>query len=173
LDAGDCGSHIVAIYEGYSLPRAILRLKLAGGDLTAWLQKILNERGCAFMTSAEHEIVRDVKEKLGLVGVDFQAELQKTAATATSVPLWAIGTRLSSRISVYAGPSGEVRQFSEQKMQEQLTPVVDILWFEIHGTVIFHVPRCDGSTDSWVVIRSTGCCFCLHKSSGWWWRLTM
>jgi hypothetical protein len=80
--------------------------------------------------------VRDVKEKLGLVALDFQAEPQKTAATATSVPLLAIGTRLSSRMSVYAARSGEVRQFSERKMQEQLTPVVDILSFEIHGTVI-------------------------------------
>merc|ERR1719150_3659933 len=82
LDCGDGVSHTVPIFEGYCLPHAVGRLDLAGRDLTENLMRILVKRGYSFTTSAEKEIVRDIKEQLSYVAVNYQEELKKAETSS-------------------------------------------------------------------------------------------
>ena len=61
----------MTIYEVYALLHAILRLNLAGSDLTEyWYVWILTERGNSVTSTAEREIVFDVKENLCNTALD-------------------------------------------------------------------------------------------------------
>jgi actin len=82
LESGDGVTQIMPIYEGYIVPRGCKRLNFAGCDLTELLVQLLMERGYTLNTKSQKEIVRDIKEKLCYVALDFDAEMEKAATSS-------------------------------------------------------------------------------------------
>lgn len=76
-DSGDGVTHLVPIYDGYSLPHSILRMDLAGRDVTDWMIKLLLEQNITMTTSAEREIVKNIKEKVCYVSLDYDEDFAK------------------------------------------------------------------------------------------------
>lgn len=76
LDCGDGVCQVGVIYEGLAIRDAVCRLDLGGRDLTKCLAGILPR---PFSTSAECDVVRDIKERLGYVALDFDSELAAAA----------------------------------------------------------------------------------------------
>jgi len=70
LDSGDGVTHAVPVFESFALTHAITRIDVAGRDVTNYLQRLLRRAGYAFHTSAEREVVREMKERVCYVAKD-------------------------------------------------------------------------------------------------------
>lgn len=81
LDSGDGVSHAVPVYEGFAIPSAMRRIDVAGRDITEYMQTLLRKSGYVFHTSAEKEVVRNIKETLSYVALNPKQEEKDWAST--------------------------------------------------------------------------------------------
>jgi len=66
VQSGDSVSTFLPVYEGYGLPSGLMKLDLAGRDLTNYLEQLLKRR---YRSLSIHQLlVRDIKEKLCCFG---------------------------------------------------------------------------------------------------------
>jgi len=90
-DSGDGVTHTVPVYDGFSLKHAVKRANLAGRDLTTYLADILSESGVSLTSTAEFDIVKDIKEKKCYVALNYDEEMKafendKTKETTYELP---------------------------------------------------------------------------------------
>ena len=93
VDSGHGSSYSVPVYEGHSIPRAVTQSTVTGRELILYLKKILQKRDFAFVTNAEFELVREIKETICYITSDFEKELSSASP---------------SRDTTYELPTGEI-----------------------------------------------------------------
>jgi len=70
VDSGDGVTHSVPIYEGYALPHAIMKLDLAGRDVSDYIAKQLKASG----ETIDRELAQQIKERHCSVAENFESE---------------------------------------------------------------------------------------------------
>ncbi|KAI9504954.1 actin family [Coemansia spiralis] len=135
LDSGDGVSHAVPVFEGFALPHAIRRMDVAGRDITEYLQVLLQKAGYSFYTSAEKEIVRQIKEKICYVALDAAKEEKELASVA------------SARLGSVSLPDGHIINLSNERFRApEILFQPDIIGLEypgIHQIVADSISRAD------------------------------
>jgi actin-related protein len=81
-DSGDGVTHTIPVFEGFSIPHAVEKMEIAGRVLTDYMQKLLLGTGESLTSSAELEIVRDIKEKLCFVAANYEKEEQASQSSS-------------------------------------------------------------------------------------------
>ena len=102
LDVGEGVTHCVPIYEGYALPHSISRSDVAGRDVTKELQLLLRKSGMAFTTTAECDLVKNMKED-----VCFVSPMQNASKKE--------GSSVDEAKTTYQLPDGQVVDISSER----------------------------------------------------------
>jgi centractin len=143
LDVGDGVSHAVPVYEGFAINSAIRRVDVAGRDVTEYLQTLLRKAGFVFHTSAEKEVVRQMKEKVSYLALDPRKEEKE----------WARGVypgaeeERTSKIAEYTLPDGKkIKVGAERFRAPEILFDPELIGLEyagVHQMVVDAIQRAD------------------------------
>eukprot|EP01138_Halocafeteria_seosinensis_P012981 gb/GECG01013259.1/.p1 GENE.gb/GECG01013259.1/~~gb/GECG01013259.1/.p1 ORF type:complete len:387 (+),score=40.09 gb/GECG01013259.1/:1-1161(+) len=84
VDCGDGVSQVSPIYDGYTIEKGCLRTDVGGRDVTRQLRLLLRKRGYMFHSSADQDILREVKENKCIVST--QPTEDEAAVAADEYP---------------------------------------------------------------------------------------
>lgn len=82
VDVGDGISHACPVFEGFALQHNIIRMDLAGSDLTDYLHKLLTDKGFGLTSSGEKDLVRTIKEEMCYVANSYESALAESSESA-------------------------------------------------------------------------------------------
>jgi len=154
LDVGDGVTHVVPIYGGYVIAHAINRINLGGRDITRFLVRLLRDKDVYLTSSAEFEIVRDIKEKRCYVAFDLDQEIKKARSGQVGTPVdretyVAFGEKPEMQVPPmeYKLPDGRTLKINEERF---LAPEIlfQPSWIglevmPVHWAVFDSIMRCD------------------------------
>jgi centractin len=135
LDSGDGVTNAVPVYEGFILPHAVTRIDVAGRDITDYLQLLLRKAGHNFHTSAELEVVKDIKEKICFVAFNIERIEKEDSEdfVEPEVP--------------YKLPDGNVIQVGPEKFRAPevlFNPgLIGLEYVGIHQCLVNSISKCD------------------------------
>eukprot|EP00246_Nothoceros_aenigmaticus_P008137 TRINITY_DN22639_c0_g1_i1.p1 TRINITY_DN22639_c0_g1~~TRINITY_DN22639_c0_g1_i1.p1 ORF type:complete len:384 (-),score=62.39 TRINITY_DN22639_c0_g1_i1:242-1393(-) len=81
VDSGDGVTHVVPVIDGFSFPHLTKRMNIAGRQITAYLLDLLLRRGYALNRTADFESVREIKEQLCYMSIDYKRETKLALET--------------------------------------------------------------------------------------------
>ena len=81
------GNSGLIMNQGFCINSAVDRMNLSGRNLTDYMRKLLMGAGYMFQTSAELEIVKDIKEKITYVAENVAEEGRKRDGKSKIVDL--------------------------------------------------------------------------------------
>ncbi|XP_071487912.1 actin, plasmodial isoform-like [Diadema antillarum] len=72
VDIGDGVIDVMPIYQSHIIRRGVQRVDFGGRNLTDYLMRLLSNQGYSFTTTADRELLREIKEKFGAVAMDYE-----------------------------------------------------------------------------------------------------
>ncbi|TKA76937.1 Actin-like protein [Friedmanniomyces simplex] len=140
LDAGDGVSHAVPVYEGFAITNSIRRIDVAGRDVTEHLQTLLRKSGSVFHTSAEKEIVKQIKETTSYVVLNPKKEEKEWLAANNR------GSG-ESKVVDYVLPDGQHLKIGSERFRAPeilFDPeIIGLEWPGLHHLVVDAINRTD------------------------------
>ena len=82
VDVGHGVTHIVPVYDGHAIEKSVIRLDLAGLDVTNYLTKLLSDndkyKDYELKGDKYKEAMRDIKEKYSYCSLNYKEELKQS-----------------------------------------------------------------------------------------------
>ena len=130
-------THVIPVAHSYLLHHQIKRLDVAGRHITDYLIRLLQIKGYAFNSTADFEIVRELKEKYCFVSCDIAADRKLDAETTYYNSYTKLPDGRKIRISNEKFEAPEIL-FQPHLIQNELPGVHEMLYNAINVSKIIY-----------------------------------